>query len=73
MKALTPQEYADEVWCGSVTSRTVRNWINAGKKLKGVSRVETTPTGRMAIFMEESNQSNVQSLVEMMRAKQKAA
>lgn len=73
MKALTPQEYADEVWGGSVTSRTVRNWINAGKKLKGVSRVETTPTGRMAIFMEESNQSNVQSLVEMMRAKQKAA
>lgn len=73
MKALTPQEYADEVWGGSVTSRTVRNWINAGKKLKGVSRVETTPTGRMAIFMEESNQSDVQSLVDMMRAKQKAA
>ena len=73
MKALTPQEYADEVWGGSVTSRTVRNWINAGKKLKGVSHVETTPTGRMAIFMEESNQSNVQSLVDMMRAKQKAA
>ena len=73
MKALTPQEYADEVWGGSVTSRTVRNWINAGKKLKGVSRVETTPTGRMAIFMEESNQANVQSLVDMMRAKQKAA
>jgi hypothetical protein len=73
VKALTPQEYADEVWGGSVTSRTVRNWINAGKKLKGVSRVETTPTGRMAIFMEESNQSNVQSLVDMMRAKQKAA
>ena len=72
MKALTPQEYADEVWGGSVTSRTVRNWINAGKKLKGVSHVETTPTGRMAIFMEESNQSNVQSLVDMMRAKQKA-
>jgi len=73
VKALTPQEYADEVWGGSVTSRTVRNWINAGKKLKGVSRVETTPTGRMAIFMEETNQSNVQSLVDMMRAKQKAA
>jgi hypothetical protein len=73
VKALTPQEYADEVWGGSVTSRTVRNWINAGKKLKGVSHVETTPTGRMAIFMEEENQSNVQSLVDMMRAKQKAA
>ncbi|AZU97333.1 hypothetical protein [Alteromonas phage P24] len=73
MKALTPQEYADEVWGGAVTSRTVRNWINAGKKLKGVSRVETTPTGRMAIFMEEETQSNVQSLVDMMKARQKAA
>lgn len=73
MKALTPQEYADEVWGGTVTSRTVRNWINAGRKLKGVSRVETTPTGRMAIFMEEDNQSNIQSLVDMMKAKQRAA
>lgn len=69
MKALTPSQYAQEVWGGTVTDKTVRNWIKRGKKMKGVSRVETTPTGHYVLFMEEQVTSNVESLLAQMRAK----
>jgi archaellum component FlaF (FlaF/FlaG flagellin family) len=69
VKALTPNEYAQVVWGGTVTSKTVINWINSGKQLKNVSRVEITPTGRYVLFMEEQQNSNVQNLVEMLKSK----
>lgn len=70
MKALTPNEYAQIVWGGTVTSKTVINWINSGKKLKNVSHVEITPTGRYVLFMEEDqHQSSVESLVKLMKSK----
>ncbi|MEM7419912.1 MAG: hypothetical protein AAF364_09300 [Pseudomonadota bacterium] len=69
MKSLTPAQYAKEVWGGAVTDKTVRNWIKRGKKLKGVSYVETTPTNHYVLFMEEEVKSNVTELLEQMRAK----
>jgi hypothetical protein len=69
MITYTPVEYAETIYGGAVTSKTVRNWIKSGKKLKGVSYVETTPTGHYIIFMEEDAKSNAASLFEMMKAK----
>lgn len=68
MKSLTPKQYAKEVWGGSITDKTVRNWINSGKSLKGVERVETTPTGHYVLFMADIK-TKAQTLVEMMRSK----
>lgn len=69
MIAITTVEYAESVWGGSITSKTVRNWIKAGRKLKGVHHVEVTPTGQYRLFMEEQQKSNTMTLLEMMRAK----
>lgn len=69
MLVLTANEYAESVWGGSVTSKTVRNWIKSGRKLKGVHHVETTPAGQYRLFMEETDKSNTMTLLEMMRAK----
>jgi len=69
MKAYTPTEYASAVWGDSVTSKTIRNWIKAGIKLKGASCVEITPTGHYVIFMQEDTKSNAMTLVDMMKAK----
>ncbi|QJR79661.1 hypothetical protein CA267_002025 [Alteromonas pelagimontana] len=69
MKALSPTEYAEEVWGGSVTDKTIRNWINKGIPLKGVDRVETTPTGRYVLFMKEEVKSNIDALFEQMKRK----
>ena len=69
MRAMTPNQYAREVWGDTITSKTIRNWIKKGRKLKGVSRVETTPTGHYVLFMEEEVKSNVEHLLQQMRAK----
>lgn len=69
MKSLTPNQYANEVWGGSVTGVTVRNWIKAGKKLKDVERVEITPTNHYVLFLSDEPQTKAQSLLEMMKAK----
>lgn len=69
MQALKPSEYAEQILGGAVTDKTVRNWIKRGKKLKGVSYVETTPTNHYVLFMEEEVKSNVTELLEQMRAK----
>lgn len=69
MNACTPKEYAENFYGGAVTNKTVRNWIKAGKKLKGVSRVETTPGGHYILFMEESAKSKAQLLFEQMKAR----
>ncbi|MCC2615985.1 hypothetical protein LJ739_07000 [Aestuariibacter halophilus] len=70
--ALTPQEYAAEVWKGGITGKTVLNWIKKGKMPPG-TRVEITPTGRHLIYIEEVEKTKVQELVEQMKAKAKAA
>lgn len=67
--AYTPAQYAEKVWGGAVTPRTIRNWIENGKALKGVSRVESTPAGRYVIFMQDEHEPKALSLVEMMKSK----
>lgn len=69
MKVYKPAEYAQEVWGGTVTSKTVINWIRDGKHLKGITRVEKTPTGRYRLFADEAPKSNVSKLVEQMRVR----
>lgn len=73
MKALKPAAYSKEVYGGSVTPKTIRNWIKAGKKLPGVKRVETTPAGHYVLFMEERAKSNAELIAEQMKAKARAA
>lgn len=73
MKALKPSAYSKEVYGGSVTPKTIRNWINAGKKLPGVKRVETTPSGHYVLIMEEQEKSNAELLAEQMKARARAA
>lgn len=69
MTTYTPTTYASEVWGGTVTAKTIINWIRAGHVLPGVARVEKTPTGRYRLFAESLPQSNVLSLVEQLRAR----
>lgn len=70
MRPLTTNEYAKIEWGGAVTSKTVINWINSGKKLKNVSHVEITPTGRYFLFMkEDQHQSSVEMLFKLMKSK----
>lgn len=69
MKSLTPKQYADEIWGGSVTGNTVRNWIKAGKQLKSVERIEVTPTGHYVLFLNDKPQTEADKLFAMMKAK----
>lgn len=69
MKALKPSEYAAQFYGGAYSSKTIRNWIKAGKQLQGVERVETTPTGHYLLHLKVETKSNVSLLVEAMKAK----
>lgn len=69
MKSLTPKQYAKEVWGGCVTCKTVRNWIKKGRPLKGVDRIEMTPTGHYVLFLSDTPKTRAQTLLEQMKAK----
>lgn len=68
MTAYTPKEYAEQVYHGKVTPKTVRNWIKYGKLPKGTV-VEYTPTGRAIIKVIEIQSNKVSDLVKLMEAK----
>lgn len=53
MRTYTPSEYANEVFNGKVTCRTVRNWIVNGK-MPINTEVERTPTGRFLIHVDDN-------------------
>lgn len=68
MATYTPREYAEQVWHGKVTPKTVRNWIKNGKLPEGTV-VEFTPTNRAIIKVLDKPESKIDKLVAMMEAK----
>lgn len=74
IKRYSPAEYAAEIYHGKVTDKTVRNWIKFGK-LPESTTVETTPTGRYILVVNEGREttSNVNSLLDAMKSQRRCA
>jgi len=68
MATYTPREYAEQVYHGKVTPKTVRNWIKDNKLPTGTV-VEYTPTGRAIIKVIDTQSNKVSDLVKRMELK----
>ena len=63
MTVYTPKRFSEEIEHGVVCSKTIINWIKSNKIVgyKGVSRVETTPSGRYKIIVANGIKDKVDS------------
>lgn len=64
MRKLKPPQYIAEFYPGACyTTKTIINWIKAGK-LKG----EQTPTGRWLVLVNDQNSTKVNDMLAMLEA-----